>query len=356
MSNQEKNKEQDHGEEHIQDQDEVQEKCFKCFEKFSSFITKETDNLTYVIATEYGLLDVLVSNGGLTYEQVYLIKEKDSHISEVRQLLQEITTKGQEGKKEAFLNALDQTGQKHVSNYIRGKGERAAEYGDDWPLYFCTAYSTIAAKYSKLAELLDPRNGLLDEMFSANCINKRQKHSIEDEATDEKQTITLLQCIYRGSLASYNAFIHCLSRTKQHQVVSLLKPSLAGDIRPLSDDQQSRLKRNYSTLVRIVNLDGDLIAALLSADCITWRQKEYIEHPAIQHSESVRRLIDIMRRGSEVNFYKFIECLDETGLRPVSNILFEGGTVAFIIATTNPANNREQREIPTYGSTKRHTR
>ena len=38
----------------------------------------------------------------------------------------------------AFLNALDQTLQKHVANFIRGKGERLAEYGDDWPFIYTT--------------------------------------------------------------------------------------------------------------------------------------------------------------------------------------------------------------------------
>ena len=38
-------------------------------------------------------------------------------------------------KKEAVLSdGLDSTQHKHVSNFIRGKGNRAAEYGNDWPL------------------------------------------------------------------------------------------------------------------------------------------------------------------------------------------------------------------------------
>ena len=77
----------------------------------------------YVITTQYGLLDALVSNNGLTYEQFSLIKRKDTYTDEVRQLLEEITRETlPEEKKSAFLNALDQSQQKHVSNYIRGKG------------------------------------------------------------------------------------------------------------------------------------------------------------------------------------------------------------------------------------------
>ena len=51
-----------------------------------------------------------------------------------------------------------------------------------------------------------------------------------------------------------------------------------------------------------------------------------------------------MRRGSETDFSKFIECLNETGQRHVSRILIEDGRVAFIVATTSPTNNRDKRE------------
>ena len=81
-----------------------------------------------MIFTDYGLPDVLVSSKCLTYEQVLLIRETDSSEGRVRHLLQEITEKTLfEGKKKAFLSSLDKTNQKHVSNYVRGKGVRAAE-------------------------------------------------------------------------------------------------------------------------------------------------------------------------------------------------------------------------------------
>ena len=113
-------------------------------------------------------------------------------------------------------------------------------------LYITAQRPIQYVNYSKLIEFIDPRNGLLDKMFSADCINNRQKLAIEGKATNEKHNIMLLQCVNRRSLASYNAFIQCLLQTKQLQVVSLLEPSLVGDVRPLSKDQQSRLQKNYS--------------------------------------------------------------------------------------------------------------
>ena len=51
-----------------------------------------------------------------------------------------------------------------------------------------------------------------------------------------------------------------------------------------------------------------------------------------------------MRRGSQIDFYKIIECLNETGQRHLSRILSEDGAVAHLVATSSPADNREQQE------------
>ena len=144
------------------------------------------------------------------------------------------------------MRALDQTQQKHASNFIRGKGKHEAEYGDDWPLDCYPPSTRMNINKSRIIDLIDTRNGLLDEMLSADCINMRQIHHIEEGATDEIQSQRLFNIVNWGSLETYNALIQCLKRTKQHQVVSLMEPSLTGGMRPLSDEQQSRLHRNYA--------------------------------------------------------------------------------------------------------------
>jgi len=231
-----------------------------------------------------------------------------------------------------------------VSNLIRGKGVRAIDYGDHWPLYYCTESRNLTADRPNLIRLglVDPTNGLLDAMLSSDCINHQQKHHVEIGAIDEDQNNVIYNLVYWGSLATYYAFIRCLLQTKQHQVVSLLAPSLVGDVRPLSDNHQARLKRNYFTLVDIMNSKDGLTAELYAADCITGRQKEYIESATTQ-SKRNERLTDIVIRGSETNYHKFIEYLNNTGQRHVSRILMEDGAVACIVASISPSNNRVQK-------------
>ena len=159
-------------------------------------------------------------------------------------------------------------------------------------------------------------------MLSALSINTRQIHYIERGATVEMQSERFLAIVHRGSLATYNAFIHCLAQTKQHQVVYMLEPSLAGDTRPLCDELQSRLQRNYATLVSFINAKDGLTAELLAAECITWHQKTYIESGTMESDSNKRHIvIDIVRRGGETDFYKFIECLNNTGQHHVYCLL-----------------------------------
>ena len=172
-----------------QQQGENPQQSTESIDDFSSFLKRKNHDLIFLMATQFGLLNVLESNQVLTVKQVSFIREKDLYTSQVRLLLEEITrvTISTE-KKEAFLNALDQTQHKHVDNYIRGRGKRAAEYGDDWPLLYCEngiVPSRLSANKSKLVDLIDPRNGLLDEMLEVKCINNRQKHWTEQGKTDE---------------------------------------------------------------------------------------------------------------------------------------------------------------------------
>ena len=140
-----------------------------------------TDNLCLIILPQYGLLDALVSPGVLTVEQVECIEEKPTHNARITQLIVEITKKPNTKEKEdKFLMVLDQTQHRHISNFIRSFRHRSAEHGDEWLLRFCfTEDSRLPQIRMTLIDLVDPRNGLLDEMLSANCINYRHKQKIE---------------------------------------------------------------------------------------------------------------------------------------------------------------------------------
>jgi hypothetical protein len=79
------------------------------------------------------------------------------------------------------------------------------------------------------------------------------------------------------------------------------------------------------------------LAELQASDCITRRQQEYIES-----EDSKARLLDILSRGSEADFMKFIDGLRKTGQEHVARILLEDGVVAQIVAKTRCSADEER--------------
>ena len=64
------------------------------------------------------------------------------------------------------------------------------------------AHRKMVAYQSKLIELLDSRNGLLDKMLSAESKTESEKHFIEVGATDEIKNERLCNILRWKSLAS----------------------------------------------------------------------------------------------------------------------------------------------------------
>jgi len=291
------------------------------------FVKENIDKLAQIITTEFGLTYRLISGDkSMSSRTMADVERHFAYDDKATSLLYKIC--GRLDSKlhlQALFDALDLTHHRHVTNFIRGKGQRSADFGDNWPLRWCEAEElSFQNNRFNLAELIDSKNGLLNEMLALDCINDRMLQRIETYHTDTDRNEQLLAIVRRGSLADYNKFIQCLLQTHQHQVVSLIAPSLVGDInlRPLSDDQQSRLNMNYASLVNSINSNGSVIDELFTAGCITRLQLEYIE-AATRESEKNKRLINIVRRGCQLNYHKFIECLNKTGQDHVSKLLME---------------------------------
>jgi len=169
----------------------VEKEQDQCEEDYESETKHLVHNLSAIVNIDYGLLDALFSHGVLTGKQVEHIKEKTTHVGKAIQLIDEITS-GSNAKKneEQFLTVLDETQQSYVSNFIRSFGHRTADHGDDWPLHYCpTERHKFVGNCVKLIDLVDSRNGLLEEMLSADCINSREKQTIESKVTDAEQIV-----------------------------------------------------------------------------------------------------------------------------------------------------------------------
>jgi hypothetical protein len=95
-------------------------------------------------------------------------------------------------KQEQFLVVLDNNRQNHVSAYIRAMGKLSSIDQDSWPLRLCSEFKIIGKNWAKLADLVDLKCGLLDELYSASVISDRQRQPIKAGRTGSDQNEDLL--------------------------------------------------------------------------------------------------------------------------------------------------------------------
>lgn len=301
-------------------------------------------DLLAIIDVDFGLLNLLESSDLLTSDQIEDAKCKPTTGGRIDCLLNYVSS-FQESKIEEFLSALEHTQQVHVAKYIRCHGRLSETDLDrnEWPFQKCEAeFKCYKSNWSKLVDFIDSEYGLIDELFSIGFLNRQHRESIKGVQGNTKRNEDLLHIVQRKSLAAYNQFITCLHKTKQSHVASVLDGTQGCDWL-LSETHQSSLQSNHAVLVELIDAYNGLVSMLYAENCITCRQKESIE-AASSKSERNARLLDIICRGSEVDYVKFVDNLSKSGQTHVRRILSEVGAVVHLIAKTNLAENVQFKE------------
>ena len=83
--------EQERVQEQDRDRSESHPQSSECIDELTAFMRAHMDILPFLIKTEYGLLDVLVSNNVLSSKQISVIKEEGPGYYEGMRLFEEIT-------------------------------------------------------------------------------------------------------------------------------------------------------------------------------------------------------------------------------------------------------------------------
>lgn len=289
----------------------------------------------FLIDPDSGLLDALRRLAVLTEPQLEHIANQLTVTGRVNRLLADVVAASSDKQLADFMTALVKTGQKHVAAFIRASGRRTAKHGDDcWPVLAAgDRIRALDANLERIVDLIDSRCGLLEELRRSACSSTTSHRRCLDQidsagATDVERQRRLVWFLYRRSVADYDQFVECLLRTKQYAVASLLAPDVlhrTDKKRPLTDDQRSRLAANREALVESIDPSGRLLDKLVAADCITRRQKEFVESTAAARFERNARLVRIVGGGSGSDFDKFVECLAKTGQRAACRILLSTG-------------------------------
>lgn len=294
--------------------------------EFAASIKALRTELKSFVDVDHGLLDRLVDNDVLTDDQVKVIKTERTRSERVSHMLDDIIRISSDQVSHLF-RALDDTQQNHVSNYVRANGRWTEEYGDEWPLQ-CNEklIRTLAKNKTTMIEMIDCDLGLLDDMVTTRSINDQQYEAVKAGETIFKRNEQFLDILLCKSVNDFNHFIKCLVKTKQNAVAALLAPDELGkEMLPVSNEIKNRMTSRHSVLIDYLEPAYGLLDELLAAGCITQRQKEFVDLGPSKCEKSIR-LLRIVRRSSQLDFDKLIECLAKDQWH-VCRLLLEDGAV-----------------------------
>jgi hypothetical protein len=301
------------------------------------------EELKTFVDVEHGLLDQLVSHDVLTDDQVDLIQSKETHGKQVGQLLDEIIQISSD-QVIHFFQALDNTQQTHVSNFIRSNGCRAEECEENWPLQ-CDQriMRTLRQNRATLVELVDCDLGLLDVMLSEACISAQQSEYVKAAETGSKRNERLLRIVQRRSVNDFINFVKCLRQTKQNAAAAVIgQGTVERDELPVNKQIKDRISARHAVLLDNLDSAHGLTDELLAMGCITHRQKEFIDLGTTNCDKSAR-LLNVVIRSSQSDFDKFVECLSKDQWH-VRRLLLEDGVVPEIDSDNGKGPDVEEEE------------
>ena len=99
-----------------------------------------------------------------------------------------------------------------------------------------------------------------------------------------------------------------------------------GDVRPLGEAGIRTLIINGGHVSDRMEADVSFVTELASAGCITWSQREHLNH-IIQPRDRNVKLIEFLTRRSVAHFQKFINILAKEQAHLVSQFLSDGGKI-----------------------------
>ena len=282
-----------------------------------------------------GLLDRMVRDRVFTSADRKLILSKGD-VDEMAKKTIDIFQRKPDEAFDKFITALHETGQDHVvyvlTEGITGKLPMSAENRE-----------MLLTKTTKLRKFMDPLNGVLDELVSANVISEYDDRRIRRDCCNV--TRKLLETLRRKPDDAFDALIVALKATHQKHVTYILTGE--GNSLPLNDHFGQRLKETRTQLINTIDSrNTGLISALISKGVFTdYDQQRVRRQPGEPDITQNERILDLIACKSHDSFVNFIAALNETGQEHVSIAIIGADVTAKMIAHCEDGDRNDDTHI-----------
>ena len=212
------------------------DRCIQGYRKVQSRLVEYLDS-------DNGLLVCLRSRNVLNESEYNQLKtsmrnESKSHIEFNEELLFEYISPKIESCCKKFVEALQDSHQQHVVNFIMQAGE---EVFTDVRVLNRGEIDLINTQMFRLVKLIDShRIEFLYRLVSKDCITERQKENVEKWPEVQKKIDELLKILKRTSYKNFCEFKRCLHDTMEHRLGVTLKKCGAATARRLLHNREDK--------------------------------------------------------------------------------------------------------------------
>jgi len=186
-------------------------------------LLQNTTKLCQFLDPENGLLDELVSNEVIRITDAERIRSYSSYNDMARKLVEIIMRKSDSAFK-ALIEALDKTGQRHVTYILTGEGD-SRPLSKEWT-------DKLLEKRSVVVQSIDSEC-LVSTLISKGVFTAHDKDRVEGGITNNKKGETMLDLIARKSEEAFKGFIETLQECEcqKHVAVELVGPVVAATVK-----------------------------------------------------------------------------------------------------------------------------
>jgi len=180
-------------------------------------LAKQRHQLCQFLDPENGLLDKLVSAGVITSVDNRRVRSKVRLDVMAGELIDTILKKSDDAF-EALIQALNETGQSHVTSFLTDKSS-------SFPLSQALAYRLISRRYY-MVNAMEPKNSaLVSALITKGVFSQYDAQRISSKYHEGTIVVneTIVDLLMRKSESAFDLFVDALTDTGQHHVAAALK-------------------------------------------------------------------------------------------------------------------------------------
>ena len=269
-------------------------------------------HLCRFIDTGNGLLDELLSREVISPSDDNDIRSMPGYDEKARRLLDILATKDDDAF-DAFINALNETGQPHVIYILTGEisSQHQNEERKSVPMSE-EHWRALTVNSDQLSKFMDTENGLLDRLLREDVISFNDAQQTRYVSGFVAKTHKLIEVLTRKSEAAFDGFIEALNETGQSHVTYMLTGE--GNSRPLKEEYRKMLTTKRDYLVQMIeSKNSGLITALMRKEVFSEYDEQRVT--GVQPDTYYNRnelILNLIARKSQSDFFKFLSALNET--------------------------------------------